>query len=582
MFASLSNVDSVMTIDFNSLGKTVQKLEKAHISVKKEVEGKGKEVAKIEETSAVVSGKMRKEGTGDVAGVDVVQAPAKSPGPSARSETIETSIEPKSFNQLPTGARVKATTVNIPTDPAILAAGPILAVNRAYSPGFRIDVTPTPLEARKPTPILADRISENTVLGQPKEDDDDDEVIVYDAPFPQGAVGDAGRSTPAQITETARTPPPTDAQTESTPKASKDTETAGPSFASATSALSFASIASASERNREQYSQYASPRRGSRRVTKIIRREVHTRTSADRQALFNKRSQSGGFGGTLGTIAAMLEEKHLQDDELDKPDPKKSQRRVGDSDLDWGDTSDDGVDQLSSDLGGMDIDPDVDESAYKAFVKRMAGVQAGVFVTMDDIADRELAKEEDESDEEAWERAQANNSSKDGDSDDEDDKDDELEEAFKAAEEGLIAEAGGIEGPISDSDDDEESEEESDTSEDEEETPRRGFKRRLELLRARAAAEAAKGSTSDKAGTPNVDEDEDEFERNLTWEDKDDDYTALVDGFVEELMASGEVIGSKGKEKEREKTFRAVRDGDFDIGLEPASKSLNSHYLYHY
>ena len=172
----------------------------------------------------------------------------------------------------------------------------------------------------------------------------------------------------------------------------------------------------------------------------------------------------------MGAIAAMLEEKHLHDgDELDRPDPRKNQRRVGDSDLEWGESTDDAVEKLSSDLGGMDIDPDVDETAYTAFVKRMVGVEAGEHVTMDDLDDMERMRQEDESDEEAWRRregrARGENSDSESGGDEEDDEenvDEEVEGVLKAEEEALIAEPNADLLSESDTEDDDDSEIDSD------------------------------------------------------------------------------------------------------------------------
>ena len=491
----------------------MQKLEKTHLStcVKKvRVESGGKEgITKSVETLEVVES------------TDVIAASATN-GAEHASKPQEAAMPPTPSSDLTSTmpASQSATSRNIRSDPAIVFAGPILPSDDTYIPGYIVDVTPTPLNVEDVgPPILTSRVSEDTILGQSqiRVEEADDEVIVYDAPFPLSAtdVSETEHSTSSRTRQRTSNLPQNQDQTNSTPQTAT---VAAPSFTSATSSISFTSVAVASERNRQHYSLYASPRGTPRRITKLDRHTMRARVDKNRQALFS------GFGGTLGTIAAMLEEKHLHEDELEKPDPKKRERRVGESDLDWGDDSESAMEQLSSDLGGMDIDPDVDTGAYDAFVKRMAGVQAGEHVTMDDLADIERIRKEDERDEKSWRRTRGDGDGDESESGDES-ADEDIEAVLKVEEEALIAEPGDGVGSRTGSDGDSD-----DESDDEDETPRRGFKKRLEMVRARSAAEAAKGARIGKGKRveDGVDDDDEAFEGNLTWAEKDDDYLGMI------------------------------------------------------
>ena len=89
----------------------------------------------------------------------------------------------------------------------------------------------------------------------------------------------------------------------------------------------------------------------------------------------------------------MLEELHLHEDEEDKV----GQRRQG-SDIDWGDGDSD-VEKVSSSLGAMSVDSDLDPAAYSAFVKGMS--RDGMAHTrIEDLEDAEKLRLEDEDEEE--------------------------------------------------------------------------------------------------------------------------------------------------------------------------------------
>lgn len=201
----------------------------------------------------------------------------------------------------------------------------------------------------------------------------------------------------------------------------------------------------------------------------------------------------------------------LAEAQLRAEDPRADERRVGDSDLDWGDDSDaDPVEELSNGIGDMEIDPDLDERAMASFVKSMSA-EGSRTVTMDDIADAERIRQEDEED---------GSEESDGEEVDEssDEEDSEVEEVVRMEEEILIAE--GQEVVFS------EDEEPSSSSEDEDDSPRRGFQARLQRIR-----ENAKGKGKAKATQPpDSDEEDDDFEMNLdqSWADDDEDFIAHI------------------------------------------------------
>jgi hypothetical protein len=211
--------------------------------------------------------------------------------------------------------------------------------------------------------------------------------------------------------------------------------------------------------------------------------------------------------------------------QLHNNDPKRAERRRGDSDLDWGDTDDDdlrGVDAMEEGLErilgsnkqgldkgkgkerdvedceavhGMEVDSDVDIAAMQSFVGSLLGADAGQHVTMDDIRDAEIMKMEDEQDLEA------------GDSDSSEDED--VEDVVDAEESKLISE-------LLESDDDALGDDtDDDNDEDEDQTPRTSFQARLERLRRRARSE--KFADSDEDGIHLIN-------RNLTWADEDEDF----------------------------------------------------------
>lgn len=201
--------------------------------------------------------------------------------------------------------------------------------------------------------------------------------------------------------------------------------------------------------------------------------------------------------------------------QLHEEDPRKDERRVGDSDLEWGDGSDaDPVEQLSNGIGDMEIDGDIDVEAMISFVKGMSA-KGSMTVTMDDIADAERMKEEDEAGENG-----ASGSSADEDSSDEE-EDGEVEAIVHKEEEMLIAEGAEVEGSGKEG---EEDDDDFSSDEDVDETPHRGFQMRLHRMRENGQG---KGKAK-QAATPDSDEDDEDLQMELeqTWAEGAEEFIA--------------------------------------------------------
>ena len=208
----------------------------------------------------------------------------------------------------------------------------------------------------------------------------------------------------------------------------------------------------------------------------------------------NARRASGGIlgvkrkrlaeHGNFASFGAMIAEARLrsQDDENDK-DPKEHLRRQGDSDVDWGDETDESKgDPNVATAEGMDLDPDlvgsgVTTTAMKMFVE---GIDAN-HVTMDDLEDadtEEYSSSDDEMDEGEGEYGT-------------DDEDVERDEEMMLMEEFLAAQ------------------DDSDFSDDDELDPRAGFQARLDRLRKKQQKMIEMEDDSEEGETdPNFKQDE--------------------------------------------------------------------------
>ena len=205
----------------------------------------------------------------------------------------------------------------------------------------------------------------------------------------------------------------------------------------------------------------------------------------------------------------------LAEAQLRREDPRASERRVGDSDLDWGDASGaDPVDELSNGIGDMAVDGELDINAMARFAESMSA-EGSRTVTMDDIADAQRMREEDE---EEGEGSGAEES---------DEEDSELEEVVRKEEELMVAEGIEIAVEGDEGEDDEDDEEED--SDDDFDSPDRGFQARLQRIREHAAE--GKGKAKAVQPPDNDDDDDDdssEMALEQSWADKDEDFIAHI------------------------------------------------------
>lgn len=232
-------------------------------------------------------------------------------------------------------------------------------------------------------------------------------------------------------------------------------------------------------------------------ITAGFRAKAKVQANRARRKTAQRRAAFGSFG-------ALAAEAALHDEERD--DPRREERRRGDSDIDWGDSegenpvptsskakgkkkATDDIDELSSGLGEMDLDPDlaIDGEAMVRFAK---GVGAG-WMTMDDVADEALLRREDAEQED---RGSSGN----------EDVDEEIEMVVEMKEREFAGES-----------------DEDDSDEDDEATPRSGFKARLERLR-----ENARGKKPLSAFKVADMEDDSDSGDGLTRADQDADFFA--------------------------------------------------------
>ncbi|KAK0445434.1 hypothetical protein EV421DRAFT_1796547 [Armillaria borealis] len=317
-----------------------------------------------------------------------------------------------------------------------------------------------------PTPIVASTSTSLVVpLGAIPEDEDD--VIVYEGPHPRSGV-----ATP--ISKPA---------------------------ASALPSLSFS----------------PSPQKFARRP-----HPAHSKTKSKlkerRQAAWARKRRGSGSFAALGANVA---EAQLYEGK----DPRQDERRRGDSDVDWGDVTDNEVDEVASGVDGMDLDPELelDVEALKRFA---SGLDAN-FKTMDDIDDEERIRKEDEED-----------GSSESESENDDDEDEES--VRRAIEEDEVMMLG-------------------DSDAEEDLSPNSSFQARLQRMR--------EGSNSKRAGkSRQADEDadssddDDDFFRNKTWAEEDDDFIAHIHDILDENES---ILTGRERQKKKE-VFSAIHNGSFD------------------
>ncbi|KIM45599.1 hypothetical protein M413DRAFT_442259, partial [Hebeloma cylindrosporum] len=410
-----------------------------------------------------------------------------------------------------------------------------IIVNETVPQSFHIDL--------EPTPVPATMAPENELPSALQNNDEEDDVIVYVAPHP--------RNISTQEVESALQAEPSSTDAVDTSLFTPYVSTVTMSAASASSSMytpeppSMSSFSFSFSQSTQSVN--GTPGKASARLyVPPITTPRQANAWKHKRGLTKKKRGKSSFGA----FGAMREEAQLHND-----DPKRAERRRGDSDLDWGDTDDDdvnGVDMVEEGLEGifgsnkrgldkgkgkerdveavhgMEVDSDVDLAAMQSFVGSLLGADAGQHVTMDDLRDAEIMKMEDEEDLQA---------------DDSDSSEEEgVEDVFDAEEAKLISE-------LLNSEDDELDDDTDDDDDDEDQTPRTSFQARLERLRKRARAEKFADSDEDAI-----------IDRNLTWADEDEDFIQKIQDMVDENEA---VLTGKDR-KQRNALFHSIRDGAFE------------------
>ncbi|EIM82616.1 uncharacterized protein STEHIDRAFT_101963 [Stereum hirsutum FP-91666 SS1] len=194
------------------------------------------------------------------------------------------------------------------------------------------------------------------------------------------------------------------------------------------------------------------------------------------------------------------------------------------------------------------------------------GAEASRHVTMDELEDEERMKREDAEER----RGGGRGSSGEESGEDGDGMDEEMEKVLQVEERQLIAEAGDD----VEEDDDDDYEDDSSDDEDDEDLPSGSFQARLERLRARSRGRPILDMLEEE-----LDAEYDDFDPSFKWEtggDADeDDLVAQVQEFLDE---NEDILKARDK-KQRNKIFRAVQNGDFDMGdaemwgLKPAKRN---------
>lgn len=398
--------------------------------------------------------------------------------------------------------------------------------------GFYVDTRPAPVAAR-PTPPFATAQMEGA-LG-----DDDEEIIVYVAPHPR--IGLSRATTPAPVTSavefitttsiltgrelterrtTANTAiatlpsvietdllseePSARENTQAVPASAmepQDTEAGTIPEPPSLDSISFSFESSSRKKQTRKLFPVGGPR-------SLLQRSKKPRRRMPRH---------------LGAFGAAVSEAQLQREGRAR-DPREAEQRRGDSDVNFGESSDDEVEGISNGLGAMDLDADAETSveAMKSFVKSMSA-EGSRHITIDDIADEERMKVEDAEHQKrgSSEESEADDSGEGEDVEDESEEEDEDgsdEAVVHAAERELMGEDRESE------DDGEEEDEEEYTSSDDGNSPKAGFQVRLAKMRARQS-----GRTDGKGKGRQVEESSDEdMDINVTWADDDEYYIAEI------------------------------------------------------
>ncbi|KAI0644699.1 hypothetical protein C8Q79DRAFT_973205 [Trametes meyenii] len=484
---------------------------------------------------------------------------------------------------------------------------------------FFVDTTPAPIRPSNSTlPVQADKLQ-----GALGDDEEDDEVIVYVAPHPR--IHRTSSTAPTSVTA-ANPAPATSIITglslgvtapsasepiaesvassvqapavvlelgtlypeESTPVPASSLPPVSPDAADLPPPPSFGNVSFSF---------------GNATVKKQTRRLRPVGVGTPRSLLKRSRTSRRKSLRRFGAYGAMHEEE-----ELHRQDPRRAEQRRGDSDVNWG-TSDeeDGLEELSAGVADMEIDDGISLAAMKGFVHSMSA-EGSRHVTMDDVADAEQLRREDEDEDvrgiESADEDEATRDEDDGDgaAEDVDDEsesdhaseseDGEVEAVVRAEEAELIGESddddvvgrektievegsenGVAEGAhVGDSSESEDDEDEDEESADDEETPRRSFQARLERMRARDP----KGKGKAKALSSDDDSSDEAMSVQMTWADEDESF---LDSIKDILAENAHVLESHDR-KAKKKLFAAIRDGNFERdmfvdSMSPAKRGKN-------
>ncbi|KAJ7057672.1 hypothetical protein C8F01DRAFT_1060646 [Mycena amicta] len=414
----------------------------------------------------------------------------------------------------------------ITSESSITSSSPPPSPPPIEPPLFFVDTVPaqvaaTDAPAQGSERSLAEILQRHSAAArEPVQEDSDDEIIVYVAPHPRKASGRIRTPSPPPTSQIS----PLELTTTSilTGKIlEREPVVPVPAFSS----ISFSALPSIG-------SSGASPRK----VPPTAALTPHGRTKAKLKArVVGKRAQrrAGAFGG----FGAMLAEARLRGE-----DPRKDQRRKGDSDIDWGDSNDD--EGLEEDETGMQVDADLDAGALARFAKGLLSQEGSGsrWVTMDDVEDEKRMRDEDESEVVRGES---------GDDSEEESGDEELNAVLDAEEAAMIGEDA--------------SEEEDDDSDDDidiDQSPNSAFQTRLDRLRkaAREKEKAADDSMDQIFWDDDDDSGADDFlER--TWRQRDDDFAAKLQAVLDE---NGDILASTSR-RGRKALLKASVNGDVDI-----------------
>ena len=318
------------------------------------------------------------------------------------------------------------------------------------SPLFVIDTDPSTSQKQIPIPTYdvhprTVSLGESVKVEVEVETDSEDDVIVYNAPNPRISTPRVGITTLANTSPPDHTPPSTTRQINPL-RRGKFVHVVG-----------------------------KNAKRGSSGVVGVKRKRL-----AD--------------NGNFATFGAAIAEAslRLQDDREEK-DPKEHLRRQGDSDLDWGDETDEGKDAPAiATAEGMDLDPDlVGSEATKAAMERFVEGINGNHVTTDDLEDPNVEEY----------------SSSDDEMDDEDEDGSDSEDVESDEERMLIEESLGSQDDTDFSDEDED-----------EPDPRAGFQARLDRLRKKQKKMIETGD----------DGAEEEVDSNFEWSEREDTDVRII------------------------------------------------------